>query len=553
MDIRRVIIGISVWIGIIIYNPMISYAIDLNQFDFSDYKVDVENLGSFNGSMVRDLRTSGANNSLFSLNINPFGGNPGTLTGYSIKYRYAYYIPDDKDYFFLYHTSANGNSYDEITGFSSYYGYRKNNKDEYVVVIDQVSGILYKDKNKYSLVYTNIPIFKDRDKMRNYLINGIYDVSDIVNSEYVDNPDSGGDNLGFIIPSYFTNGNSALSIADRTNETITWQEKSTSGFDVTQSGVNVEFAIRDKSLVVMKPNAVNDLGTWVTNWLDKYVYPQGNDALALANGGAIKAQSYGKMITAGTVSGSSRRFYFRALHDVYNDTNKNNDPQTYLYTQNYLNGGLTWYESCANILSSQNNQLASISWDIYARIINGSQYGDWLKINKHGTPFQEQSNRINGGVTKDRVRIPSVSGGNTNDGDYTPYNPTDTFTDAPDDVPYNPLVTDDEEEEDYYDGFLPTGTNDGSNDSSGDTIIYNNYIYNYDNRSWVTNNYNNQDVNDMQESLNIFKMFPLLFGLFTSLFGAFLPAWALTGISILIPLIVVALVFKTVKSVIPFI
>lgn len=374
-------------------------------------------------------------------------------------------------------------------------------------------------------------------------------------------------------------------------ESITWGRYSTTGHDLDDGNTLVEFALQDKSTinnktaymfgersdnsdgtVSLKTNeeilreiqsgTQNDVyNSWngnavpfisrITQFFAEHVYPYGSTNRAISKGLINTAPSYNKMISLGTVNGMNHSYSFNGLYAYTTSSNfaleapEIHSSLSGVYNTNlpnFLKGG--FIESVVSNSNYYNIADYNLSYNIYARIVKGNDKGAWLLIDKHGNSINTADPLPNGGITKRPVILPD-------------YEPTNDFTDAPEpqDIPY---VDDNEDGEDDNDDDEPliveTTIDDLENPSDGgNSTTYNNYTYNYDNRSWVENHYNNEDISEVNEGLEWIKLFPAFFGLFLTMFGAFLPGWAVVVVTIAIPIICGLLVFKIIKGVIPFV
>lgn len=408
---------------------------------------------------------------------------------------------------------------------------------------------------------TNIPMFIESDgsfelskttlnpsgDAYNWLVNGILNgTSNVIGYGYEGDLPIDSKTLGFIKPSYYVNGNTVQALGAQQLETINWQNESTTGYDLTQSGVKIQFAMKDNSYLTGSSkwwgSGLNNLIDNIDKVVRDYVYPTGSSKDVTIRGIGRKSAINGQMMNLRIVDGTSKPQTFRVIDQIYNNRALNTDDTLYQHVNNYMSGGKSWYDSLIELVNPA--EVGNISWNLYARIIapDGTK-GNWYLINKHGTPFQNQSDRINGGVTGKPVKLPN-------------FEPGDNFQPAPDDedIPDEDIQEDDTvNNEPLLTGYVvpPSG---GSDPGSGDTYnYYNNYTYNYDNRSWIENHYNNETVSDSDEGLSWIKLFSGFFGIFLLLFGPFLPEWAVTLVTIATPIIIGLAVFKVIKGVIPFI
>lgn len=354
---------------------------------------------------------------------------------------------------------------------------------------------------------------------------------------------SGPADLGYIIPSYTTNSTAFAMDLSMIRDSVSWDRYSTSGFDLDQNGVTIEFAYRDKSYYMQtfdgsNLGTVGDLATRVSYWLQSNIYPDGSADKAFLRGDAVKSSYYGKYIPASPSSGrGSNRTVVLSPASAYNfspsTTNKFEQYCNYMF--NGQSANKSWYQHLYDFVESDYKY--QISYDLYARIVYNGQNGNWLKITNNGTPIQEVGNRLDGSPTiSDPVSLPSFDPSiNTwQDSDEVPQ---DSDDDYPDNIPVGYYIPDD------------------NDPNSGDNYyVTNNYTYNYDNRSWIENHYTNQDISDTNQGIDIFKfMIKPIIGIFVAFFGALFPAWVLPIISICAVLMVGIGIFKIIKGVIPFV
>ena len=428
----------------------------------------------------------------------------------------------------------------------------------------------------YSVVNNlNVPIFSSCDDADDFFATG--------NLDNILNDGSGNvqpSQLGYIKNVNYSHNNNTSS--QGYYEIVSWGSTSTTGIYLTEKingydRYRVEFALRDQSTIAKnsfyngfqsnqdilqewertKPDPVlpfdinsivSRLAGGLAGGLAEHVYPYGGTNRAIKKGLITTAPSYNKMISMGDTPASNRRYAFNALHEYTTSENFASEAHeihsslTGVYNTNlpnFLKGG--WFESIVSNSNYYNIADYHLSYNIYARIVDTKDKvnGNWLLIDKHGNPVGASDDRLKGGVTSKPIKLP----------DFTPGS---DWTTAPDDVD----VPDDEidDNDTVKDEPLGTGYDDGSGNSGGGTTnIYNNYTYNYDNRTWIENHYDNETVEEVNDGLEWIKMFPGFFGLFLKFFGAFLPGWAVVCVTIAIPIIIGLLIFKAIKGVIPFV
>lgn len=381
-----------------------------------------------------------------------------------------------------------------------------------------------------SNINLNIPIFNNDDDAAEFFRSG--DMSLVQNTE--ENGWGRGDPLGVIKPKYSANGSDTTASTFR--EYIEWSPTSTSGFDVTGAGVGVQFAIKDRSYYhnhrLGQPSNYYDFVYSRVAWLTSKIYPYGSSKRAWLEGSATNSGLYGHMKIVGEARGSDLQYGFSAW-SLY--ANQNTDSKLSTFANNLLNNNTNTIMDVV-MATSDANASVCLSYDIYARIHDGGgqRYGNWLKINKNSTPIDQQSDRSNGGITKEPVVIPNF-----------PSTPSSTDWFATDDD--DPSTDDDDKDNEP----LPVGINDPTDGSP--TYIYNNYTYNYDNRTWIENYYTNDDTKNVGDALDYIKNMPKMFGIFRLLFGGLVPDWAITFFDVAIPVIIACMIFKAAKTIIPFI
>lgn len=513
-----ILFSIIFMVGIIVYCPIVSYAVDFNS-----------NNVSFNGCYAVASGRKLVGNGSSELYICMYKV-PGT-TGF----RTLFYSKTVKSGRFIYNdTGGNLYSFSTSTPYADFY-YNVISMSVFATVSDtniiDVSSLVVGASNNYEA---------------DSIILGVLSKDGGFNEFY-----TSADELGFIKPSYFADVASLENDVKSFQELVKWDRYSTTGLDLSDTSNGefmIEFAMKDKSYYANNafatPDSAFDYVQKFGAFLASNIFPYGSDERSYLSGKTVRSENYGKMIKLSSYSGGLGNIG-ALLNPWISYSNAGNvDNVTRGFATELT--GLTDSRSFVNqILLKPETHNVCLSWDLYARIIapDGTK-GNWLKINKHSTPVNSINDRIDGGITKEPVVLPN-------------YDPTDSFTDAPDDVPY---VPDPDDDLDHPSGSssvvnddrgLPSGFFDNS---TGDTtIINNNYVYNYDNRSWVQNIYTNEDTANIDEGLGIFRMLPDFFGIYLSLFGAFLPPWASFMVGVLIPLIVAAFIFKTVKTVIPFV
>lgn len=380
----------------------------------------------------------------------------------------------------------------------------------------------------------NIPVFSSDDDAKLFYETG--DISLIKNT--IDNGWLGlsNINIGHIKnTSYKLDNTSILQSPSNFREYVSWDSvKSSSGYEYSNND-KVKFFIKDRSY----KTRINNIGPGevidqVVNQLQKWVYPKGSAKNMLASGEAIKTSSYGNMVYVGEQLATLGNFSFNSLSKMQNLSDS--DMQNYLSQVTGGTGTYSWMTKVSNWVSG-NSINVNVAYDIYCYIQSGSKNGDWYRINFHDTPVPQRGDRVNGGITASPV---------------VPFNP---FT--PDETGdwFNAPEFDDKDDDDEQDG-----NNKDDNGLSvyyytddGDTYITNNYTYNYDNRSWVENHFDNNTIEEVNEGFEWIKLFGGIFSIFLTLFGAFLPGWAVTVVSISIPIIIGLILFKVIKGVVPFV
>lgn len=534
--IKSVFLSLIVF-GIIGFKPIISYANDLDEilanYDFSDYAVDIDNLSDFNGSMVKEFRiTKYTDYWLFcNLNDNIFNDSVFNVGIFESEYRFARYVNENT--LELYRNTNNNTVY-SFSGFRYYYSI---NTYDNGVSRYQLANTAQLNNVNSRILYTNIPIFVDKSKMYEYLLYGTYDTSDIKNADYVESPNnSNTNNIGHIKQTGYKYNPSNFR-----SEIITWDKTKSSTNYEYQSTDTVNFYLKDRSWKSTKNNigalgAVSELVDWGSRQLTKFVYPKGSNEYLLASGGGVESSSYGKMIKVGGISATSGSYGVDALASLQNNS-LDNDMANYVRSTIGSSDKRSYYDKAYQWFTG-NEYVYQIAYDIYAVIEDGSgNKGTWYKINFHDTPIQERDDRLDGGVTVKPVNITFPSGNNPDSGDWVDFDET-------------PIDDDRDEEDNEVINYINTSV---YNDNGDTYNITNNYTYNYDNRSWVENHYNNEDISEVNEGLEWIKLFPAFFGLFLTMFGAFLPGWAVVVVTIAIPIICGLLVFKIIKGVIPFV
>lgn len=443
--------------------------------------------------------------------------------------------------------------------------------------------------NQYGSFYTtsysaNVPMFIESvgwntntsSPAYQYIMNGVLsDTQNVIG--YGPFEPISSDELGFIKnPAYILRTGSNFDNTTTTFERITWDKtKSTTDFQYDSNTI-IEFSLRDKTtyhkdfagdVQFMEPvlrladstfhlpikNSV-DLAWSKFNWALGYVFPYGDDTKALLKGKALKVDSsYDKMIKSGQITATSGFYDVNAL-GVYKSVYTGSGTTGVDYNfGNYLNNVVSssntgfdrkaWYQRAWEHME-QGGFDFNWSYDIYARIVHNGTAGKWLKINKHSVPMQEQENTLDGGTTIEPVDIP----------DYTP---SDTFTPTHPETPISPPSGSGSSSEINDDTVFaqPIGTGiDPSDDGSGSGTVINNYnyTYNYDNRQWIENNYNNETVQQANEGFDILKTFGSFFGLFRILLGGFFPEWCIVLVEGSVVVLGGLIILKAIKSVIPF-
>lgn len=529
--IKQGIITILVFFAVFFFMPVTSFAFNFSEYTFNDLEFVISNGDYSNSGSNIKIYTAYSGESEISLrgnydtDISFYNGRTCIAFTFSLNILNQYSIQPKI-------CNLNFGQYSEG-------GYKYN-------TFSSVGGS-YPPSGRF-VTDLNLPVFVNSDynqlmiDVYNYLANGVLNNS--VQELGTQSIDAYG--LGFIKPSYYVNGNTVQALGAQQLETINWQNESTTGYDLTQSGVKIQFAMKDNSYLTGSSkwwgSGLNNLIDNIDKVVRDYVYPTGSSKDVTIRGIGRKSAINGQMMNLRIVDGTSKPQTFRVIDQIYNNRALNTDDTLYQQVNNYMSGGKSWYDSLIDLVNPV--EVGNISWNLYARIIapDGTK-GNWYLINKHGTPFQNQSDRINGGVTGKPVKLPN-------------FEPGDILQPAPDD---EDIPDEDIQEDDTVNNEpLPTGYVDppsgGSDPSAGDTYnYYNNYTYNYDNRSWIENHYNNETVSDSDEGLSWIKLFSGFFGIFLILFGPFLPEWAVTLVTIATPIIIGLAVFKVIKGVIPFI
>lgn len=415
--------------------------------------------------------------------------------------------------------------------------YSINNGSTWVPVsVSETYGGLYYNRIPISFISTdketNIPYF-DFD-LGSLSANFYSAMDDIILNGGV--PGLTNEAVGYIRASYAANGSELMSNnASTFREYISWQPVSTTGYDLTRSGVTIQFAIRDNSYYsnsrISDPTNFYDWLYGRVSYLESYIYPSGSSRRSFMQGKSTLSPLNGQMRVVGRVAGSQLQFGFSPWNWYAGQQQDSVIKQFATDIQSGSSGGILQ----TLFPLHQSNADVCLSWDLYARIVptSGTQ-GDWLKIDKHSVPVDQISDRLDGGITQSPVSIPS----------FPSTDPVDWFT-APADEPVIP-----DPDDTVNDDPLPVGLIDPQDGSP--TYIYNNYTYNFDNRSWIENHYTNEYVDDTNEGLSWVKLFGGFFSLFLILFGAFLPEWAVAFVAVASPVVLGLAVFKMVKGIIPF-
>lgn len=530
---RNIIAIIFVTFVIILNYPITSKASDyLASLDLEGFAVDIDSLSDFNGSMIKELRYD--NTSLYC-NINIFNRPVSDRVTPFSSVRYAYLLNSSRTQLSLYRNS--NTSYSQVTGYKYYYYSRINGDNENATSAYQVnlSVVYLNNSNMVNIKYTNIPIFDDEGKMSNYLIYGIYDPEDIKNSDYLESlPEN--ISIGHIAKtSYKLDNTSILQSPSNFREYVSWDNmKSSSGYEYSDND-KVKFFIKDRSY----KTKVNNIGPGevldqVVNQLQKWVYPKGSAQNMLASGEAIKTSSYGNMVYVGEQLATLGNFSFNSLSKMQNLSDS--DMQNYLSQLTGGTGTYSWMTKVSNFVSG-NSINVNVAYDIYCYIQSGSKNGNWYRINFHDTPVPQRGDRVYGGITASPVMPRS------------PFIPDETgdWFNAPefDDKDDNEQLDENNKDDNGLSVYYYT--------DDGDTYITNNYTYNYDNRSWVENHFDNNTIDEVNEGFEWIKLFGGIFSIFLTLFGAFLPGWAVAVVTISIPIIIGLILFKVIKGVVPFV
>lgn len=582
------------------FNPIVSYAVE--NLDLSSYVFDINDLPTGNNINIVYMYDNDSYTRLVGKNYNFSGGSPTNTTVSPFNfYRCAFYFDESTGYYNFVYKNTETSGIQIYNSFAYSYAWNKNKStgvisNDWAYQINMANTSLYTTSRGGGLYATNVPLFKDQSSAYNYLNTGSIDENDLLNS-----------NLAY-------QGNSTVPVGVLKNvkytlnyttgskgkyESVSWGRYSTTGHDLEDGNTLVEFALQDRSTInrgsayafpgtdinqgirenntdgtvslktneeimrdIQEGTADGSYQLWQGNPVPfiqrlagvfaEHVWPYGSTNKAIAQGLINTAPSYNKMISLGTVNGMQRRFAFNGLQAYTTSSNfaqeapEIHSSLTGVYNTNlpnFLKGG--FIESVISNSNYYNIADYNLSYNIYARIVKGSTKGVWLLIDKHGNAIGPADPRPRGGITKRPVILP-------ND-----YEPTNDFTDAPEPEPAPPADDNDDGLDDNEDND-PLGVEETIDDlenptGNGTTNIYNNYTYNYDNRSWIENHYTNEDVDEVNEGIEWLKLFPNFFGLFQKLFGAFLPGWASVVVTLAIPIVVGLLVFKIIKGVIPFV
>lgn len=343
-------------------------------------------------------------------------------------------------------------------------------------------------------------------------------------------------NIGHIKnTSYKLDNTSILQSPSNFREYISWDTvKSSSGYEYNSTD-NVKFFIKDRSYKTKINNVgIGEVADQVITQLQKWVYPKGSAQNMLASGEAVKTSSYGNMVYVGDQLATLGNYSFNSLSKMQNLSDS--DLQNYLSEVTGGTGNYSWMQKVSNWVSG-NSINVNVAYDIYCYIQSGSKNGDWYRINFHDTPVPQRGDRVNGGITVSPVKPQNP---------FTPDESGDWFN-APEFDDDNDNINDDENNEEDNGLSVYYHTDDG------DTYITNNYTYNYDNRSWVENHFDNNTIEEVNEGFEWIKLFGGIFSIFLILFGAFLPGWAVAVVTISIPVIIGLILFKVIKGVVPFV
>lgn len=379
----------------------------------------------------------------------------------------------------------------------------------------------------------SIPIFMNIQDAYEYYVNG--DSSKMLNSpENMPGYIEGG--IGHIRNTkYSLDNTNILHNPSQFREYIEWDPVSSNTGYEYKDGDIVEFYIKDRSYKTQ----VNTVGILefqdqVSKQLAKWVYPKGDARNMIASGSATKSSMHGQMSFIDFATATLGVKSLNSLSAYKNSGYVDNDVKNYVDLVTGGSGTYSWWEKGYDFFYG-NKMNINLAYDIYALVRSGNNTGEWYRIDFHDTPVPNRSERTTGGITVSPVTP------------VTPFNPDSTgdWFNAPD------FVETPDKDEDGND--IKNSVSIYYHNDEGDTYITNNNTYYYDNRTWIENNYTDETIGDVNEGLEWTKLFARFFGIFLTLFGAFLPPWAVALVTAASPIVLGLVIFRVIKGVIPFV